>query len=906
MLFTITYKIYNNISNIIYNVKNALLGVKMEQLKKISDFINKHNYIKVAIIVLVIALMSFQLRAQPADMGFTDNPQLKNMFADENGRMYLVALDPYYYLRLTENYYNHGNLGETYKVINGKKIPWDSIQYAPPGHPAPTEPPAIVLANLAIYNVWHSMDSTVSIMNAAYWVPAVLGMLLGIPIFFIVRRVTNSNIGGFVGATIISATPALLYKTSAGFADTPIFEVLPILFIVWFVMEAIHYQKNLKISLPLMALASIIMALANKMWAGWWYGFYIVGVFLIIYSIYSILSTKNEKLIKNKKLLKPENLKNIIILSGTFLIGTSILISALFGINTLISGLLSPIGVQTALTTTEHASGWPNVFTTVAELNKVDYNTIINSAAGSAPFFIISVLGIISSFISMRYISENTKSTYKIDVKYAIILTIWFAVTFYAATKGNRFIGLLAPPVAIGIGIFIGQIINIIKTQSNELIKWTLYPIIGLLGLISIISIRGKVVEVIIPTLHIPVIAYGFVGGLVILAILKIIEIISENNKDNQIKKIMCLLLGLMVVTPTLASAVPLYTVPTYNNGWKESLDWIANETPNNSVITCWWDNGHIYTWATRKMVTFDGGSQNSPRAYWVGRAFATSNENLSKGILRMIATTGDSAYNSSSVLMKKTGNSVKETTKILNEILPLSKSEAYNILVNKYKLTDKEANEVLKDTHPKNPNPDYLITYNRMTDIASVWSMFGFWNYDLPTNTPNDKREMGAFYRIPGGDGFISNGTLVVRVITQENKQYRTIEGIVISANNNIMAQTITYDLNTNKAVSNRPSQFHKIIVYDGHNIHENIINENGTISLLVRLNEVSPGKYYAMGWISTKNLEDSVYSKLHFFDGEGLNGMKLVKASIDPTNNGIQPGFKVYSVDYGTDYLK
>ncbi|UXM84982.1 dolichyl-diphosphooligosaccharide--protein glycosyltransferase subunit STT3 [Methanococcus aeolicus] len=871
----------------------------MEQIKKIAKFINNHSYLKTILIVLVIALMSFQLRAQPADMGFTDNQQLKEMFADENGRMYLIALDPYYYLRLAENYNNNGHLGETLKEINGEKVPYDTIQYAPPGHSAPKDVPTITMVTLAVYDIWHSFDSTVSIMNAAYWVPALLSMLLGAPVFFMIRRITQSNIGGIVGATIISTSPALLYKTSAGFADTPIFEVLPILFIIWFIMEAIHNQNNLKKSLIFASLATIAMALATKMWAGWWYGYYISAGFLLIYSIYSIIIKKYDI----KSIVKAENIKSILSIAGIFIIGSALLISLLYGVDTLIGGIMSPIGQQAALTTTEHASGWPNVYTTVAELNKVDMNTIIGSSAGSKYLFVAGIIGVLASFVSMRYRGKKEDNIIKFDVKYALILAIWLAITFYAATKGNRFIGLMVPPLSIGIGVFAGQLDNIIKIRNDDLTKWILYPIIGLLGLISIIGIKSEILNILLPTTYVPIAAYGFLALVAILAIYKMVDIIAS-NKDMQIKKLISILLAIILVVPSLASAVPLATVPTYNDGWKEGLDWIATETPDNSVTTCWWDNGHIYTWATRKMVTFDGGSQNSPRAYWVGKAYSTSDEKLATGILRMIATSGDSAFDGSSILMKKTNGSVKETTTILNKILPLNKSSAYAVLTNQYGLTDEETKEVLNLTHPENPNPDYLITYNRMTDIASVWSMFGNWDYGLPADTPNDKREMGFFAKT-NGEGYMVNDTLVVKVVSQNDGNYMAMDAILIQ-NNTMNSYNLVYDLKTQKLVSQKPSQYHKIIIYDGTKIQEKQFNENGTYSLLIRLNPVGNNKYSANAWISSKNLENSVYSKLHFFDGAGLENMALVKASIDPTNQGVQPGFKIYKVDYGTEYLK
>ena len=862
------------------------------------------KYCKILLIILFIGLMSFQLRAQPADMKFTDNPQLKKMFADEHGRMYLVAIDPYYYLRLTENYFYHGYLGETIKIINGKKVPYDTCQYAPPGHPAPTQVPMITYATIGIYELWHPMDSTVTLMNAAFWVPAVLGILLGIPVFFIVRRITKSDIGGIVGSIILISSPALLYKTSAGFADTPIFETLPILFIVWFVLEALHYSsKNIKIAGLYAFLAMAVLVLAPRMWSGWWYGYYIVGGALILYGLITYVLKnyyKDNKFVK-KWILIDVNFKNLLIISSIILIITTILLAILYGINFIINTLLAPFGYQSVLSTTELSSGWPNVFTTVAELTKPSLNDIINNSLGSAYLFVMGILGAILSIVSMRYSDKSIK----IDLKYGILFILWIGATLYASTKGVRFIGLLVPPLSIGVGIFTGQIINLIKRRDDDLIKWALYPVIVLMGLYTLYKYYPKIPEILLPTTYVPIAAYGLLIVIALLVIYKIKDIISVKDENTKYKKIVALLLGISLIIPPLSAAVPFVTVPTLNNGWLESLHWLKYDTPKNAVITCWWDNGHIYTWATRKMVTFDGGSQNSPRAYWVGRAFATSNENLSIGILRMLATSGDEAFNESSVLMKKT-KSVKETVKILNEILPVNRSTAYSILTKKYNLTDAEAKEVLNATHPVNTNPDYLITYNRMTSIATVWSMFGFWNFSLPPNTPNSKREMGYYFKLRG-DAINYNGSLVIRLPLKETNKYVAMDIIEIKNNTILYCNEIAIDKQTNKILQQKVAPYHKVIVKidPNNNLIERVINPNGDNSLIVRVKREGP-YYVVYGWVSSRNLEDSIYTHLHFLDGAGLKHIKYVKGSLDPTNPGIEPGFKVYKVDYGKEYLK
>ncbi|ABR54641.1 Oligosaccharyl transferase STT3 subunit [Methanococcus vannielii SB] len=850
-----------------------------ELTDKISNFFKKNEKIKLFLIILFIGLMSFQIRAQTADMEFTESSYLKEMFSDENGRMYLTGLDPYYYLRQSENYLNSGysHVGETMLEVDGKKVPYDTIQYAPPGR---SVGPASILSvvTVIVYSIWNSIDPTVTMLNAAFWVSPLTSILIGIPVFFIIRRNTLSNIGGLTGAFLIITSPSLLYKTSGGFADTNVFEILPLLFIVWMIMEAIHAQNNLKKSIVFGSLAALFVGIYPLMWSGWWYAFDITASFLVLYTIYEYI-------------IKSKNLKNVSLTSGIFLILGTALVSVTTGISGFFNGILSPIGF-TKITESAHAVGWPNVFTTVSELAVPTVNEIIVNSVGDIWLFLAGIFGLILSFVSFR----RHKKEY--DIKYALYLTLWVLATFYASTKGIRFVALLTPPLAIGIGIFVGQIENILRRYEKK-IEYIFYPIIGILSVLTLIKFGSEIPDIILPTTYVPIAVYlSIISGLLLL-VYKLSDIISE--KDHRVKKIFAVLLSVVIVMPSLAASVPFYVAPTMNNGWKESLDWIGSETPENAVVTCWWDNGHIYTWATRKMVTFDGGSQNTPRAYFVGRAFSTSDEKLATGIFRMLSTSGDSAFDRNSTLFKKTGT-VKDTVLILDEILPLNKSDANKVLINTYGLTESESEEVLSLTHPKTTNSNYLITYNRMTDIAPVWSMFGNWDFNLPNSTENSMREMGAYQKL-SGSAEVVNGTTVIYVPLQTTSEYSVIN-VVELTNNEIRTANVVLD-SKGQMLQMQNSTFHKLILKVDDKIYENEIDSKGDYSLILRLEKFSEYNYQVYAVVSSKNLENSVYTKLHFLDGYGLDNIKLEKASIDPTNSGVQPGFKVYSVDFGESYL-
>ncbi|NLM03273.1 MAG: peptide transporter, partial [Methanothermobacter wolfeii] len=73
--------------------------------------------------------------------------------------------------------------------------------------------------------------------------------------------------------------------------------------------------------------------------------------------------------------------------------------------------------------------------------------------------------------------------------------------------------------------------------------------------------------------------------------------------------------------------------------------------------------------------------SQNTKRAYWIFKAFATDNETLSLGILTMLTASGDRAID---LLENYTGNTA-DTAEILNGILCVDRETAAGLLTDEY-----------------------------------------------------------------------------------------------------------------------------------------------------------------------------------------------------------------------------
>ena len=84
---------------------------------------------KGVIIVLILLAVVFALRTPAADLNVIPN-EIKGDYHDASGLPYFSEMDSYYNLRLTEDYIDHGYVGD--KIVDGKEV--DMHRYAPDGN----------------------------------------------------------------------------------------------------------------------------------------------------------------------------------------------------------------------------------------------------------------------------------------------------------------------------------------------------------------------------------------------------------------------------------------------------------------------------------------------------------------------------------------------------------------------------------------------------------------------------------------------------------------------------------------------------------------------------------------------------------------------------------------------------
>ena len=259
------------------------------------------------------------------------------------------------------------------------------------------------------------------------------------------------------------------------------------------------------------------------------------------------------------------------------------------------------------------------------------------------------------------------------------------------------------------------------KYNQLFLFLLTLFWIIG----ISIMLMQGtRFIE----QFAVPV---ALLSGLFVGFIVKYIDLKTE--KYSYVALLAAILVLLAVVSPVVADhTTASQAVGSTDDNMYNTLTWVKANTPQDTVLASWWDFGHLFTAVADRQVVFDGGSQNNMRAYWIGNALQTHNENLSAGILRMLANSGEDASNTLDLYTNDTSKSVE----ILNAILPMDRTQANAALIGTYGLNQQQANSVLDLTHPAHTKPINLILSSDMLSKAAWWAYFGTWNFTSENST--------------------------------------------------------------------------------------------------------------------------------------------------------------------------
>ncbi len=801
----------------------------------------------------------------------------------KDGQTYLIAIDPYFWMLHAQSILERGYPGDLLRNpqtmeecsrIAKDCVPWDQHMEAPLGRKTPYDM-FHAYAVAYTHKILSIFNPKQDIMSSAFIVPIILASLCVIPAFFIARKV-GGNFAGFVAGFFVAIHPAFLTRTVGGFSDTDAYNVLFPLLITWLFLEAYEVKQKWK-SILITCSAGLAIGLYSVTWGGWWYIFdFIIGS-LVIYLIIYVLIHRDEI----KVLHKQETIRKNATIGILLFVSTLIFTSIISEFSTFMQAFRGPLNFIT-FKEVGISTIWPNVITTVAEQNAASLNSVITQiGTNSLVIFILSIFGITltllqrnsSSKIDLYYtiisliwisivlairpdlpvmialitlplIAKIVFAIYSkdtaIDFKLAIILIIWFTSTLYASTKGVRFMLLLVPAASIGLGIALGHIVEQVSRFMNRSL---------------------------------------------------------DLNRTLSKSIIVLVLLFALFISPfNTARATASQEIPSMNDAWYSALEKVRLESEPDAIINSWWDFGHWFKAIGNRAVTFDGTSQNTPMAHWIGHVLLTNDEDKAVGLLRMLDCGSNSAFEKLDAAVNDGARSVS----ILHTIAPLNREDAKKELL---KYTDNtQAEEVLRYSHCTPPE-NYFITSDDMIGKSGVWGHFGSWDFDraLIYNTlkkkefENDKEKSVSFLkeRFSFSDEEAEEFFFEVRNIQDSNEannwiapwpgyastvigcQNRNEDIIVCPVNGRGGTLNMEVNLKEKTAAAETPVGVNhpQAIAFITKEGIEKTEYKNNTFGAAMTLIPQGDSWNYIM---SASPLEDSMFTRLFFTDGHGLKKFK------------------------------
>jgi len=350
------------------------------------------------------------------------------------------------------------------------------------------------------------------------------------------------------------------------------------------------------------------------------------------------------------------------------------------------------------------------------------------------------------------------------------------------------------------------------------------------------------------------------------------------------------LFLCLMLIIPPvryLHSSLPNLLNPIFNETWDKVLTEIRQKTPNDSIINTWWPPGHFIKAMAHRRVTFDGATINFPQAYWMANVFLSQNEIEALGILCMLNLSANRAVES----LKDSGLPLSGIIETLKKIISLDSFRAQIILHTILK-DPLRIQEVLRMTHGT-PPPSYILFYNELAEKNIQFPFIGNWNFKaietinanpaLLAKIPNRNSDeyIQFLWQLAGG----------MPKFSEELDQISRIDRIAIFEEN-LSMNLDTMDCQIASSHYGEGIPFSIFYLLDNKFVEKIQEKANLPYSVVLFGEEGSRGAV-----LTDRNLAQSLFVRLHYFNGAGLKYIKPFTRQSDLTK---QTHISVFEIDW------
>jgi len=678
-------------------------------------------------------------------------------------------------------YYRHA-----IEIMNNNMMPpkWDSLSYYPPGRPFD---PMLgwEYTMILFYKLAQVISSSITFLTIAKWAPILMVCLGAIPAYLFGKLLTNKW-GGLATALFALLAPTFIGVSMGGYCDNDPVVTFYIFLSVYsmFILLKKPTPKNY-----LFAIFCSVLFAFN--WGGGWF-----ILLLLIALLPAILIFRIAESVVHQFSLK-FNLREIFSEVKSLIIPVFIIILVTNAI-TIFTGLGNIYyAIVTALGYINPAQGLL-VNISVAELQSIN---IFSTEGISAVASRVGLLPTLLTFIGLPILAAY-KLYKKVKIDFIeIFLFLWAFVTFVMILRGVRFSIEFSTVAAVVAGYIIG---NMGKYPRTTLI------------ILTLISITMLYLETA------PLLNRFYLWPSLFLSLMSIIVLIKpQQNYNLQLFGMYGVLLVMILVFITTATQVGISsTGMEVSQNWFAALDWLKNNADKNSLISTWWDPGHIIAGYTGLKTMADGAHcgltdcipyNHNIRIRDTGRTFSTNNETESVQIL--------------SKYMNLSPEQCEQARKAFGDIMP------------------KDACKPVTEM--------YVIASNDLIGKYYWLSFYG--SYDEKTGTGTGRNFIQLqMTNYDQQNGILQYGNGVISIVQRGNNLVPILNLPQQGIRNAIIKDVIFFQ--------------------SGNQINQ--VNENSTLDGLV----VIDPSFQLITFIDS-TIRDSVFTNMFFFNGEGISDFGIAK---------------------------
>jgi len=623
--------------------------------RNVSKFLSQKKVQNIIVIVLLLGLIV---------LGTYIRVQNMPLLIDKTTGDYIpLALDPYYFLRVAETMVETGgDIG----TIDSMRYPALNV-----GWHQEILPSTVVL----MYNVANVFDSEVSLRFVNVLSPVIFFILGLIVFFFLIFYLTRSRWIGILSAGFLTIIPPYLYRSMAGFSDHEAIGMLGFFlamlvytFSVNFLEKKSSSDKNYLRVLGLGILSGLATTFSIASWGG-------IAKFLFMIIPLSFLIIWLVK-IRNKE----ENMLRYVVFYASWFIFTILgglvfgfpMNSIAFGFMFAFSSILTPFVLGFVIVdylVLKYGMEY------IKEKNKrlrIIYSAVLTFIFGGILYQIF--IGNFFDLLKMVFnqvihpfgtdrvtltVAENKqpylndwigqigKRGFWIFLAGLIMVGVNLAKGLTRRKEKVRFsfVWLIFISGMLFSRISAGSILN----GENFISKLILFGSVALFGIyclyiyfkedfsfsVNLIIIASWLVPMVLAARSAIRTFFAIVPFACFMMIYGLFEIYRNRNllKDDMAKLVAWILIALIIIGLVIASVTftkdimvqAKYTGPSADYQWQGAMDWVRDNTPEESVFIHWWDYGYwVQTLGERATIT-DGGHANGYWDHLIGRYLLTT-----------------------------------------------------------------------------------------------------------------------------------------------------------------------------------------------------------------------------------------------------------------------------------------